>query len=179
LPIFGRKNGDYLKNQFYDQFFAIKLAVGSSSKKMPFLPSFFGENILKIITSVPEMILSWFPAKQFRISDAPIRKRCVRILAFRNKAPERVRLLESMLRISFSRNHCNLQVYESNLATWRSYLWIRRLWVRVPPDCMVLRTYIVLHGSAVYCSFDQMHGILCGYVGILLIKFMNIDLRTF
>jgi hypothetical protein len=50
LPIFGEKNGVFLKNQCYDQNFA-KFSFVSSQKRQ-FFAEFFGENILKIIASV-------------------------------------------------------------------------------------------------------------------------------
>jgi hypothetical protein len=51
LQIFGEKNGVFLKNQCYDQFFQ-KLAL-FWVKNANFFAKFFGENIFKIITSVP------------------------------------------------------------------------------------------------------------------------------
>jgi hypothetical protein len=50
LPIFGEKNGVFLKNQCYDQIFAQLRFV--SSKKRQFFANFIGENILKSIVSV-------------------------------------------------------------------------------------------------------------------------------
>jgi hypothetical protein len=50
-PIFGEKIGDFLKYQCYDQLFS-KFSFVSSQKRQIFR-NFFGENILKIITSVP------------------------------------------------------------------------------------------------------------------------------
>jgi hypothetical protein len=47
-PIFGEKIGVFLQNQFYDQLFS-KFSFVLSQKRQ-----FFGENILKIITSVPD-----------------------------------------------------------------------------------------------------------------------------
>jgi hypothetical protein len=51
LTIFGEKIGVFLKNQCYDQNFAYFIFV--LSKNTNFFAEFFGENILKIITSVP------------------------------------------------------------------------------------------------------------------------------
>jgi hypothetical protein len=51
LTIFGEKIGVFLKNQSYDQNFASISFV--LSQKRQFFAIFFGENILKIITSVP------------------------------------------------------------------------------------------------------------------------------
>jgi hypothetical protein len=51
LPIFGENIGVFLKNQCYDRIFE-KTSI-SLSKKRQFFDKFFGENILKIITSVP------------------------------------------------------------------------------------------------------------------------------
>jgi hypothetical protein len=47
------KNGVFLKNQGYDQMFA-KIGSRLSENTPTFLLIFFGENVLKIITSVPE-----------------------------------------------------------------------------------------------------------------------------
>jgi hypothetical protein len=52
LPIFGKKIGIFLKNQCYEQKFAYFSFV-LSQKRQFFFAIFFGENILKIITSVP------------------------------------------------------------------------------------------------------------------------------
>jgi hypothetical protein len=52
LQIFGEKNGVFLKNQCYDQFFS-KFGFVLSQKRH-FFAKFFGENILQIITSVPD-----------------------------------------------------------------------------------------------------------------------------
>jgi hypothetical protein len=50
-PIFGEKIGVYLKYQCYDQLFS-KISFVWSQKRQ-FFEIFFGENIFKIITSVP------------------------------------------------------------------------------------------------------------------------------
>jgi hypothetical protein len=59
LPIFGEKNGVFLKNQCYDQIFA--KGSSSLSKKANIFAKFFVENILKIITSVPgsHLCMAW------------------------------------------------------------------------------------------------------------------------
>jgi hypothetical protein len=51
LPIFGEKNGVFLKNQCYDQIFENWALFWV--KNANFFAKFFGENISKIITSVP------------------------------------------------------------------------------------------------------------------------------
>jgi hypothetical protein len=51
LPIFGEKIGVFLKYQCYDQLFSKFSYV--LSQKRHFFAKFFGENIIKIITSVP------------------------------------------------------------------------------------------------------------------------------
>jgi hypothetical protein len=51
FPIFGEKIGVFLKYQCYDQLFS-KFSFVSSQKRQ-FFAKFFGENILKIITSAP------------------------------------------------------------------------------------------------------------------------------
>jgi hypothetical protein len=51
LPFFGEKIGVFLKNQCYDHIFA--KTCSSLSKKREYFRQCFGENILKIITSVP------------------------------------------------------------------------------------------------------------------------------
>jgi hypothetical protein len=53
FTIFGEKIGVFLKNQCYDQNFA-KISFVLSKKTPIFSADFFGENIFKIITSVPE-----------------------------------------------------------------------------------------------------------------------------
>jgi hypothetical protein len=60
-PIFGEKIGVFLKNQCYDQFFS--QTSSSLSKKRQYFRWIFGENILKIITSVPGR---WFLIHFFR-----------------------------------------------------------------------------------------------------------------
>jgi hypothetical protein len=52
FPIFGEKIGVFLKYQCYDQII-LKFVL---SQKRQFFAKFFGENILKIITSVPGRI---------------------------------------------------------------------------------------------------------------------------
>jgi hypothetical protein len=52
LPIFGRKKVVFLKHQCYDQLFS-KFSFVLSQKRQ-FFAKFFGENILKIITLVPD-----------------------------------------------------------------------------------------------------------------------------
>jgi hypothetical protein len=52
LTIFGETIGVFLKNQCYDQNFA-KFSFVLSQKRQ-FFTEFFGENIFKIITSVPD-----------------------------------------------------------------------------------------------------------------------------
>jgi hypothetical protein len=52
--IFGEKNGVFLKNQCYDQTFA-QFSFVLSTKTPIFWPILFGENILKIIASVPAL----------------------------------------------------------------------------------------------------------------------------
>jgi hypothetical protein len=56
LTIFDEKNGVFLKNQCCDQNFAYFSFV--LSQKRQFFAEFFGENILKILTSVPEFVVS-------------------------------------------------------------------------------------------------------------------------
>jgi hypothetical protein len=51
LTNFGGEIGGFLENQCYDQIFAYFSFV--LSQKRHFFAEFFGENILKIITSVP------------------------------------------------------------------------------------------------------------------------------
>jgi hypothetical protein len=53
LAIFGEKIGVFLKNQCYDQFFFQKIRV-VWAKNANIFAKFFGENIFKIITSVPD-----------------------------------------------------------------------------------------------------------------------------
>jgi hypothetical protein len=48
---FSAKKWRFLKNQYYDQIFGIIWLCYES--KTPIFSQFFGENILKIITSVP------------------------------------------------------------------------------------------------------------------------------
>jgi hypothetical protein len=56
LPIFGEKNWRFfLKNQCYDQIF--EKTSNSLGKKRQFFAKFFGANILKIITSVPDDVV--------------------------------------------------------------------------------------------------------------------------
>jgi hypothetical protein len=54
LTIFCEKIGVFLKNQCYDQHFALFSFVLSQKRK--FFAEFFGINILKIITSVPDWV---------------------------------------------------------------------------------------------------------------------------
>jgi hypothetical protein len=58
LTIFCEKNGFFLKNQCYDQFFQ-NLAL-FWVKNANIFADFFGENIFKIITSVPDITSSKF-----------------------------------------------------------------------------------------------------------------------
>jgi hypothetical protein len=51
ITIFGEINGVFLKCQCYDQFFSKVSFV--LSKNASFFPKYFGENIFKIISSVP------------------------------------------------------------------------------------------------------------------------------
>jgi hypothetical protein len=55
LPIFGEKFGVFLNTQCYDQNYA-KTSSNLREKNAIFFAKFFGENIFKIITSVPRLI---------------------------------------------------------------------------------------------------------------------------
>jgi hypothetical protein len=68
--IFGETVGVFLKNQCYDQRFALFSFVFESGTPI-FVAIFFGENVLKIVTSVPGLSFIFSPLVSSEPQDVP------------------------------------------------------------------------------------------------------------